>query len=89
MSIFFDGGTPPYKAKHLAGGNTQVEIEREIKNPPEGCHYCPLLKKFIDDGLCEEIYHAQAGFLKKSAVPEVENWEKADETCPGCKHYFA
>lgn len=49
---------------------------------------CPLLDKKIEDGLCIEIIMAGAGEIKKDAVPEVTDWEKAKNICPGCMAYY-
>ncbi|WP_156023743.1 hypothetical protein [Sporomusa ovata] len=49
---------------------------------------CPLLDKHIEDGLCLDIILAGNGELKKEAVPEVSDWEKAKHVCPGCQAYY-
>lgn len=54
--------------------------EREIQ--------CPLLLREISDGLCLEVILAVNGELKKDAVPEVNDWERAKEICPRCQAYY-
>lgn len=49
---------------------------------------CPLLLRDIAEGLCIEIIMAGNGALKKDSVPEVSDWEKAKQICPGCQAYF-
>lgn len=55
---------------------------------PDEIWECPLLHRDIPEGLCVDIYEAMYGGLKKSAVPEVKDWEKVEKVCPGCPHYF-
>ena len=47
---------------------------------------CPMFGKDIDLGLCVEICHATRGFLKKSYVPEISDWEKAEYECSKCEN---
>lgn len=49
---------------------------------------CPLLDRLIEDGLCLDIILAGTGELKKDAVPEVSDWDKAKKVCPGCQAYY-
>jgi hypothetical protein len=49
---------------------------------------CPLLEQAIEEGLCLDIILAGNGELKKAAVPEVNDWEKAKTICPGCMAYY-
>ncbi|CQR71669.1 hypothetical protein SpAn4DRAFT_3535 [Sporomusa ovata] len=35
-----------------------------------------------------DIILAGNGELKKEAVPEVSDWEKAKHVCPGCQAYY-
>lgn len=49
---------------------------------------CPLLQREIPEGLCLEIILAVDRELKRDAVPEVTDWEKANTICPGCQEYF-
>jgi hypothetical protein len=49
---------------------------------------CPLLSREIAEGLCLEIIMAGDGELKKDAVPEVSDWGKAKQVCPGCQAYY-
>ena len=48
--------------------------------------YCPMFGKDIALGLCIEIDHATRGFLKKSCVPEISDWEKAEYECSKCEN---
>jgi hypothetical protein len=48
---------------------------------------CPLLSRQIAEGLCIDIIMALGKYLKKEAVPEVKDWEKAKEICSGCRIY--
>lgn len=50
--------------------------------------YCPLLKKIILIETCADICMAESGSLKRESVPEVDNWEEAEKTCPKCRNYF-
>lgn len=49
---------------------------------------CPLLSRSIAEGLCLEIIMAGDGEIEKNAVPEVNDWEKAKNICPGCMAYY-
>lgn len=50
---------------------------------------CPLMGPDTNLGLCVDISEAAFGYLKKSAVPEVEDWEKARKTCEKCRYFSA
>ena len=45
---------------------------------------CPLLCRTIEVGLCMEIVMGVNMEIRKDAVPEVDDWEKAGRICPGC-----
>ncbi len=48
---------------------------------------CLLLNDVIEDGLCCEINQVNRHYLKKEAVPEVDDWDKAAKTCSSCKYH--
>lgn len=49
---------------------------------------CPLLNKCISEGLCLDIILAVDREVQKERVPEVSDWEKAKQVCPGCQAYY-
>ncbi len=59
-----------------------------VKDVAETLVYCPLFDNNVSDCLCYEIGAAMREDLKKSAVPEIKDWEKVSETCPKCNNYI-
>lgn len=45
---------------------------------------CPLLCRPIETGLCMKIVMVVNNEIRKEAVPEVDDWEKASMICPDC-----
>ena len=56
----------------------------EIKVYPNVMINCPLRNQEIPEEMCYEINMVIDGYVKKSFVPEVTNWNKAKDICPNC-----
>lgn len=52
---------------------------------PDETWDCPFLQRQIPEGLYTDIYEAMYGGLKKSAVPEVKDWNLARKSVQGIR----
>ena len=52
---------------------------------PDKMIRCPLLGKDIPEAMCYEINKVVDGDVAKNFVPEVTDWKKAEQLCPGCE----
>lgn len=49
--------------------------------------YCTYLKKLIDQGLCYDMQMISEGYIKPSALPDIDiDREKLLKCCSNCKH---
>ena len=56
----------------------------EMKVYPDVMIECRLCKQKIPEDMCYEINMVADGYVKKSFVPEVKDWELAKKICPSC-----
>ena len=51
------------------------------------CH-CPFLHDFIDIGMCYDLQMIAFGYIKATALPELEiDYDKLQLSCANCIHY--
>ncbi len=50
--------------------------------------YCPLLAKNIAETHCLSITYAAEGRISQTKVPEIENWERAQDICADCVNAY-
>lgn len=50
--------------------------------------YCPVLSKNIAEPQCLKVTYAVEGRINSAEVPEVTDWEKAQDICADCVNAY-
>lgn len=68
--------------------NDQIDEFEQYRTEVESQYrYCSYLQEFIEDGLCYDIQMITNGYIKSSALPNMEfDFEKAKSHCMKCKY---